>query len=325
MTKQFDPRQFVHTPAEMMTEYVQWAESIKADPGIPFGIPCIDEKVIPMRPGNLVCFLGRPGHGKSSILVYLARAEGQRILARGAQNDEVVVYVTWEQSSEELTAMLMADPSISYSDIAWGRADLDAVKRKAIKGVTMPVWVIGYGLSRDGLQMPRMTPDLVLGAIESMKADFGVKVRMMLFDYLQLIPIEGTYDRMQQVTQMPFRLKELAQRVQAPAIAAVQARRDVDDRAYPMPQMQDGQWSSAIEQTADKTFGLWRPVKSLDRDEQVEVKGKTFDVRDELLIIEMHKQRGDQGDWTWGMYFDPALMRLAELETEVIDFKEPVW
>ena len=66
-------------------------------------------------------------------------------------------------------------------------------------------------------------------------------------------------------------------------------------------------------------------MKSLDRDEQVEVKGKTFDVRDELLIIEMHKQRGDQGDWTWGMYFDPALMKLAELETETLDYSEPVW
>lgn len=309
----FDARQLVHTPAEMMRELVQWAEEIGDHPGIQFGIPAIDKKVIPMRPGNLVCLIARPGHAKTSLLVYLARQEAKRILERNAGDREAIIYTTWEQTSEELTAMLMADPDISFSDISWGRADLDAIKRKAVKGAGSPVWIIGHGISRSGLEIPRMTPELVLQAIETMHADFGIRPTLMLFDYLQLIPTRTAKERVQQVSEMPIRLKELAMRVGAPAVAAVQAGRDVDSRTVPIPTMTDAQWASAIEQTADKLFGLWRPIKTMMKGEFIDLGEQTFTVQEELLIIRMLKQRGEQGQHTWGMYFDPALLRLAEL------------
>ena len=316
--QQFDARQLVHTPAEMMTELVQWAEGIQRDPGITFGIPAIDSVVIPMRPGNLVCFIARPGHAKTSLLVYLARQEAKRILERGTQESEAVVYTTWEQTSEELTAMLMADIDMDFSDISWGRADLETLKRKAIKGVKQPVWIIGHGISRAGLSIPRMTPDLVLAAIESMKQDFGITPTMMLFDYLQLIPTRVAKERVQQVTEMPIRLKELAMRIGAPAVAAVQAGRDVDTRTPPIPEMNDAQWASSIEQTADKVFSLWRPIKTMDENDQVEVSGQTYDVNETLLIVRLLKQRGDRGRHTWGMYFNPALLKLAEMELQSV-------
>jgi replicative DNA helicase len=312
---QFNARQLVHTPAEMMTELVQWAEGIQRDPGITFGIDAIDKVVIPMRPGNLVCIIARPGHAKTSLLVYLARQEARRILERGTQNTEAVVYTTWEQTSEELTAMLMADVDIDFSDISWGRASLDAIKRKAIKGVKQPVWIIGHGISRAGLSIPRMTPDLVLAAIESMRKDFGITPTMMLFDYLQLIPTRVAKERVQQVTEMPIRLKELAMRIGAPAVAAVQASREVDGRTPPLPELNDAQWASSIEQTADKCFSLWRPIKTMEEDDEVEVSGTTYVVNETLLIVRLLKQRGDRGRYTWGMYFNPSLLKLAELET----------
>jgi len=316
MREQFDARQLVHTPAEMMTELVQWAEGMQRDPGITFGIDAIDKVVIPMRPGNLVCVIARPGHAKTSLLVYLARQEAMRILERGTQDTEAVVYTTWEQTSEELTAMLMADVDMDFSDISWGRADLDTIKRKAIKGVKQPVWIIGHGISRAGLKVPRMTPDLVLAAIESMKADFGVTPTMMLFDYLQLIPTRVAKERVQQVTEMPILLKELAMRVGAPAVAAVQASREVDSRNPPIPELNDAQWASSIEQTSDKCFSLWRPIKTLDENSDVEVAGTTYDVTETLLIIRLLKQRGDRGRHTWGMYFNPSLLKLAEMEMD---------
>lgn len=312
---QFDARNLVHTPAQMMTELVQWAEVIQREPGIQFGIEAIDKVVVPMRPGNLTCVLARPGHAKTSLLVYLARLEARRILERGAEDREIVVYTTWEQTSEELTAMLMADPSVSYSDIVWGRADLEEVKRRSVKGVRNPVWIIGHGISRAGAKAPRMTPDLVLSAIETIEQDHGRKPTLLLFDYLQLIPTRVAKERVQQVTEMPIRLKELAMRLGVPAVAAVQASREVDTRKIQIPEMADAQWASSIEQTADKVFGLWRPIKSLDESKSVEVGGQTYEVNENLLVIRLLKQRGERGRFTWGMYFDPELMRLAELET----------
>ena len=311
---EFDARNLIHTPAEMMTELVKWAERTKQDPGIKFGIPVIDKRVIPLRPGNLACIIARPGHAKTSLLVYLARQEAQRIIERGTQDTEAVIYTTWEQTSEELTAMLQADPDVNFSDIAWGRADVELVKSRAVKGAGVPVWIIGHGISRAGLNVPRMTPDLVLQAIESMRADHGIRPTLMLFDYLQLIPTRLAKERMQQVTEMPIRLKELAMRVGAPAVAAVQARRDVDSRTPPIPELNDAQWASSIEQTADRVFSLWRPIQTMEKDALVKLGDETFTVSSNLMIIRLLKQRGDVGRHTWGMYFDPALMRLAELE-----------
>jgi replicative DNA helicase len=301
----------------MMTELVQWASDIQSHPGIKFGIPAMDHVVIPMRPGNLVSLIARPGHAKTSVLVYLARQEAKAIVERGAAGKEVVVYTTWEQTSEELTAMLMADPEINFSDISWGRADLEKLKAKAIKGVHNPIWIIGHGISKASSSVPRMTPELVLSSIECMQEDHGVKPSLMLFDYLQLIPTSTPKDRVQQVTEMPILLKELAMRVGAPAVAAVQAARAVDNREEPIPQEQDAQWASSIEQTCDKIFGLWRPIKTHDTDQVIELGNMQYEVNENLLIIRMLKQRGERGRHTWGMYFDPALIKLAELETDV--------
>ena len=313
--QQFDARVLVHTPAEMMTEMVQWAEDIQRDPGVQFGIPAIDKVVVPMRPGNLTCVLARPGHAKTSLLVYLARLEAQRILERGTEDHEIVVYTTWEQTSEELTTMLMTDKSVTYSDVVWGRADVEEIKRRAVKGARNPIWIIGHGISRAGLNMPRMSPDLVLSAIETIEQDHGRKPTLLLFDYLQLIPTRVAKERVQQVTEMPILLKELSNRIGVPAAAAVQASRDVDTRKIQIPEMSDAQWASSIEQTADKVFGLWRPIKSFEETDTVEVGNKTYPVTENLLVIRLLKQRGERGRHTWAMYFDPELMHLAELET----------
>lgn len=314
-----DVRQLVHTPAEMMTSYVAWAEQAQANPGVPFGVKVIDEHMIPMKPGDLVTILGRPGDGKSSILAYLARQEEKRIQARKAK-DEVVVYVTWEQTCEELVAFFMAD-EYSVSDVAWGRVDLDMVRRQAVKGGGRPLWIIGHGIGRAGKGAPRMTPDVVLGAIESMAADFGIRPVLLLFDYLQLIPVERAGERLQQVTEATIRIKEVAQRVGAPAVAAVQASRDVDTRQVKLAESYDAQWSSSIEQTSDKMFALWRPARTQElKGKLVEMEdGHRYAVTDSLLLLRMLKQRFDRGRYTWAMHFDPAYLKLAELETRTIN------
>ena len=93
-----DFRALVHTPAELAAEYVAWAERIKRDPGITFGVQAIDKMVIPMRPGELISLIARPGHGKTSLLAYFAREHARRIMERDKVESEAVVYVTWEKS-----------------------------------------------------------------------------------------------------------------------------------------------------------------------------------------------------------------------------------
>ena len=339
-TQQFDARQLVHTPAEAAEAWVRWAEMRKTSPGSTWGIPAIDQHVIPERPGELVCIIGRPGDGKSSLLAYRARREARLIRENPQRKDDVVVYVTWENSIEELVTMLAASPTTNASDIAWGRADLDAVRKTSVTMAGSPVWFIGHGIGRargnaDHRTMPRMTPDVVFDAIESMKAEWGVNVSLMLFDYLQLIPLDGRYkSRVEVVSEVPIRIKELAMRIGCPAIAAVQARREVDDYDIKLPQRRDAQWASAIEQTVDKAFGIWRPWNTESgkadpknvyvmpngaraiRGAYVDVWEQQFQITETLLLMQMLKQRGDSGRANFSLHFHPAYLKLAQLEAQ---------
>ena len=310
----------VNSPAELSANYAAWYKRILSEPGVPWGIPTIDEHVIPMRPGDLVGLVARPGHGKSTLLAYLARAEARRIIERGKNGEEVVVYVTWENSAEEIETFFLSDGEFSASDVAWGRVPYERIAEKLAKRAAFPVWTIGYSIARAGQPMPRMTLPAVLESIESMERDYGVKPVLLLFDYLQLIPVEHARNRVEQVLEAPPRIKELALRVGAPAVCGVQASRQVDDRAWKVPQPHDCQWGSSIEQAADKLFGLWRPIRTEELNaEPITIEnskdGTTscVNITDTALIMQLLKQRGDSGRHTWALNFAPQYLTLERM------------
>jgi len=83
----------------------------------------------------------------------------------------------------------------------------------------------------------------------------------------------------------------------------------------------DAQWASSIEQTSDKMFSLWRPARTQElHGKQIEMEdGTRYEVTPTLMLIRMIKQRFEQGRATWAMHFDPAYLKLAELETRRIE------
>lgn len=314
-----DFRILVNTPAEIGAQYAQWYKKLLSSPGIPFGIKSVDERVIPMRGGDLIGLVARPGHGKSSLMAYLARAEAKRIIERRNEgyNSDVVVYITWESSAEEIETFFMSDGEFSASDVAWCRVPYEKVIEKSLKRPDFPVWVIGHSIMRAGQPTPRLTLSSVLDCIEYMGRDFDVKPTLLLFDYLQLIPIEGARNRTEQVLEAPALIKETAIRIGAPAVCGVQASREVDSLSVKIPQPRHCQWGSSIEQAADKLFGLWRPwVTESPGAEPIEVApGRCVQIKPETLILQMTKQRGDSGRHTWGLHFAPQYLRLADMET----------
>jgi len=320
MTAKNPFRVLVNTPAELATQFAENYKKRQKDPGITWGIPDIDKRVIPMKGGDLVGLVARPGHAKSSLLAYLAKREGREIMKRGMADKQCVVYVTWESSAEEIENFFLGGGDWSASDVAWGRVAVEDIMKKVVKRASFPVWTIGHSLARAGKPMPRMTLPAVLKAIETMEADYGIKPTLMLFDYLQLIPVDGANDRKNQVLEAPPLIKELAERIGVPAVCGIQAARDVDNRDYKMPQKHDCQWSSSIEQAADKLFGLWRPILTeKEGAEPIQITYKDGDfiscpITENLLLMQMLKQRGDSGRYTWALHFQPQYLRLAEVE-----------
>ena len=109
-------------------------------------------------------------------------------------------------------------------------------------------------------------------------------------------------------------MKELLVRVGCAGIVGVQASRAVDQRDWKVPQLSDAQHCSAIEQTCDKYFSFWRPWLTEDHNDAIPVNGKGYPNDKNFFIMEMSKQRFEDGRHIWPMYFSPAELKIESYE-----------
>ena len=309
-------RELVHTSTEAATEGVQWAQHILTTPGVKFGIPCVDAEgaMNPMHAGDMTILCGRPGMGKTSLLATLARSEARRIVERGTADTEAVFYVTWEQVTEEINMILDVNDAYTATDIMRGRADMEDVIRQSIKRAMMPIWIVGDSMARTGSHSLRMFPDVVFGAIEAAVEEYGRKPTLLCFDYIQLIPVRDASEKVMQVSEAAVRAKEVAKRCGCPAIVGAQSRREVDDREFKIPTQRDAQWASSIEQATDKFFGLWRPWLTDRGKDPIKIDGTEYPITENLLIMEMSKQRFGPAGHRWGLHFRPEHLKICEYE-----------
>lgn len=312
-----DIRSLFFSPNEASTYFVQYAEKLKDQPGIKWGVRSLDDKVLPMHPGDVVGVIARPGHGKSSLAAYLARHTAEQLIDEG-RSGECVVYVSFEQAIEEIEAMFQSSEDASVTDIAWGRADMEIVKRNAVRRIKLPVWFMGRSMERRK-KIPRMTVDNIYRGLAAMEDDYKIKPALVVFDYIQLVPLDKNMDRTQQVSEAIVRSKELASYLGCPIVVCVQASREVDKFKIKIPGAADCQWASAIEQTADKLFGLWRPYLTEEKDKPLFLGEQQIPITPELLIMQLLKQRMAPAGNRFALHFAPQYIRLADMELRNID------
>lgn len=302
---------FLHTPAQVATKYVQWAEWLHTSSTIDYG--CIMDKfVIPMRPGDMMAIVTRPGHCKSSWMAYMAKRTALQLEKRG-EKDKCVIYVSWEQPIEQIEAFFETG-EYSASDLAWGRADLETVKRQAVCRVNLPVWFIGYSAIDAKRQRPRMRIEAVYESIRQIRYEYNIEPALLCLDYLQIIPVSMKRSRTEEVTEATIEAKQLGMELGVPILAGVQASRRADSSKIEMPTMGDAQWSSAIEQYADKQISLLRPAKVVEVGETMEIGGRDLTIEQFTLLIKLLKQRGDEGSGLWPVHFEPHTLRLYDYE-----------
>lgn len=314
----------IHDPATIASSWLQFVEHNKDLPGITWGIKELDDVILPLRPGELVVLMGRPGHGKTSLALWLALRVAREIKAEQEEKDErdnrVACICSWEQTVEELETIIQSRGELTTSDLIWGNVDADAIRRRVVDRARLPLWIIGYSMLHAGEEMPRMTPDIIFSAIEEMerKYDTHPKPALVVFDYLQLIPVPSARDRVREVTEATLRAKELALRIGAPIILCVQASREADKRNPPIPALGDCQWSSGVEQAADLVLACVRPfqisgLQTIKLDD-----GREVEVNENVLILRILKQRFGIGYGTFALYFDPARLVLQSLTAQTI-------
>jgi replicative DNA helicase len=259
---------------------------------IEWGVPSIDEYLIPMIPGNVVSLLARPGHSKTSMMLCLARKTSSVL----KDPNDIVVYATWETLVEEVVGLITAGKSgQSLEDIARGRADLKRIEQAAVASIANRIYIVGRSQFVSLPAGSTFNLDTLIGILSLLRRN-GKRIALLCIDYLQKLPPPsgmGVDMTMGAIANMD-RIKNLCLEFGFPGVIGIQSRRDVDEYSgIKLPRLNDAQWSSVVEQASDKVIGLTMPVKYMDHGSTVEdkVTSRTYMVSDNLLIMKVLKQR----------------------------------
>lgn len=317
------------TPAEVATNLVSYAEDFQKE-GLVVGIPSVDRKMLPLRPGWIRAILARPGQGKTSLAVIHAVEEAKRLTKLDLLDKKFVLFWTLDAAVEELAAHIYADKlGVTVSEIAWGKADLDKIRKGALRSISSPIWLMGKSVVSER-QIPRQSYEHVYADIARIKKDYGLEPSLVIVDYIQIVPIADKATRSDQVSEAIVQFKQLLLELRCPGVVCVQASRAIDQEQVPLPTIAHCQWSSSLEQEAHQVISLWRPWKTHRHNppkrtpdgrpalavKNTEGKEVLLPITSNLFVAELMKQKMEEANFRFYLNFAPEIVRLTELEVE---------
>ncbi len=203
--------------------------------GLEIGLADFDGMTHGLEPGDLVVIAGRPGMGKTALLVSIA--------AHVSQAAAVAVF-----SAEMPAPQLMRRCVALVGDIAQGKlrradqltdSDWAAIAPAAGKIAGRRLWI-------DDTALPSLTH--IRAECMALKARAGLG--LVLVDYVQLVQGSGG-NRYEQLRDVAYGCKALAKDLAGPVILLAQLNRGVEARDNKRPYMSDLRDSGAIEEAAD--------------------------------------------------------------------------
>ncbi len=210
--------------------------------GIPSGIPPLDVLTTGLNRSDLIIVGARPGMGKTSFALNIAR--------NVAQQNRTVIFFNLEMSCEQMVnRMLSFEARVSGKKLRTGVLENDEWDRLAHAGGKL-------------LQMPMYLDDTASITVPEMMARVRrIKdVGLIIIDYLQLMHSAQKIDnRVQEVSEVTRSLKIMAKELNVPVIVCAQLSRGTDKQtANHRPALSDLRESGSIEQDADQVLFLYR-------------------------------------------------------------------
>ena len=320
-------RAYVLGAAELADEVIALLDRVESPDWrlVETGIGPLDA-ALTIAPSTVTVLSGRPGMGKSTVAKILAMREMRGIARSEHAGKRVVVYVTLEEGADKL-AIQLGGVGATYRDIVRGDYDRALIRRRADRLVTTlgALKVIRHPGIMGGRLAPAVSAEIVLRSVERMVADEGLVVSMLVLDYLQLMKADGREaserSKTEHVTAASNGAVMLSRSLRCPVILAVQAGRDVDNRALPLPTLADMQFASAIEQDADNILGLYRPASDEKHQAKIDAEGESWiedprlKVTPELMLMNVIKSRNDGcAGWRFGAHVDPVRFEMHSID-----------
>jgi replicative DNA helicase len=215
-------------------------------PGVPTGFVDLDHFLQGLQPADLVIAAGRPGMGKTSLLLSIARH------AAKDHQKHIAIFIL-ETSREQVAQRLVAqETGIDIQRIRSGKLEADEWQSLAH----------GIETLNDVHLFLDDTPAITVHQMRSTCRQLHMEYRLdlVVVDYLQLMSGGERFEnRVQEVSFITRQLKLLARELNVPVLAAAQLSRAVEQRTDKRPVLSDLRESGSIEMDADVVMFLYRP------------------------------------------------------------------
>lgn len=230
------------------------------NPGLPTGFAQLDEQINSgLRPGQLVVIAGDTGSGKSSLAsqialtaAHAAKVNPGKFGAPEGKSAPVLIF-SYEMSKEEIYERMVAQRSpVSDSFRAprgWLSTDLPLAEEGARVIADLPLFVF----DENGA-----TVEDVRSTVERFSAIYGRKPALVVVDYIGLMNMPGTTNRVEVISHITRSLKAMAREMHIPIIALAQINREAGKRVSHRPGLTDLRESGSIEQDANIVLLVYR-------------------------------------------------------------------
>ena len=220
--------------------------------GVPTGFTDLDKMLGGLQPSDLLITAGRPGMGKTALMLNMVHN------AALIHKKRVAVF-SLEMSNEQVVQRLIAQ----QTGIDSQRLRSGKLLENDWEAFNHAIEVLGD--TRIYLDdTPALTPLQLRTKCRRLHMEFGID--LVILDYLQLMSSETRNDnRVQEVSYISRSLKQLARELNVPLMAAAQLSRAVEQRADKEPQLSDLRESGSLEQDADIVMFIYRDEKDPDK------------------------------------------------------------
>ena len=218
---------------------------IKGDAMIPFNFKPLDDFSGGMTRGEITVLGGRPGHGKTTLVVNLIG----KLISAGKK----VLLLNREMSNTEMMRKLlvMESKDITYDEVRRNKVS-KKVEEKLVNGLTTII--------SDKYSNLTMYDD-IRSLEESMAEVTKFKPDVIIDDYIQLVSVSGTIERRFQLERVMNDYKWICKKENCSAILVSQLNREIERRFDPKPKLSDFAESGVIEQCAESALFVYYPYQ----------------------------------------------------------------
>ncbi|WP_111655667.1 replicative DNA helicase [Isoalcanivorax indicus] len=214
--------------------------------GLSTGFTELDRMTSGMQPADMIVVAARPSMGKTTFAMNLVEHVA-------IKEDKPVLVFSMEMPSDSLVMrMLSSLGRINQQNVRSGRLDADDWPR-----ISSAIQLLSerklYIDDTGGL-----SPMEMRARARRVARECGGKLGLIMIDYLQLMQVPGSDNRVNEISEISRSVKGLAKELEVPVVVLSQLNRSLEQRPNKRPVMSDLRESGAIEQDADVIVFLYR-------------------------------------------------------------------